>query len=127
MTQERPEEGKDGKKKGPFVIRQSFDAIGREWISLVAAATLELREIGKQDVKCCIPRLSATYPFGISYLIFTWASIAKAKPSEEQELGLYNMASKPTRRNILLDVAKPNSDVADRGRLDGGGVPLSRK
>ena len=43
-----PEEGKDGKKKEAFVIRQSFGAIRRELISLVAAT---LREIGKQDVE----------------------------------------------------------------------------
>ena len=43
-----PEEGKDGKKKEAFIIRQSFDAIGRDLISLVAAT---LREIGKQDVE----------------------------------------------------------------------------
>ena len=43
-----PEEGKDEKKKEPFIIRQSVDAIGRELISLVAAT---LREIGKQDVE----------------------------------------------------------------------------
>ena len=35
------------KKKEAFLIRQSFDNIGRELISLVATA---LREIGKQDV-----------------------------------------------------------------------------
>ena len=50
--QERPRggkvEGKDGKKKGAFVIRQSFDEIGRESISLVSTA---VREIGKQDVE----------------------------------------------------------------------------
>ena len=43
-----PEEGNDGKKKEPFIIRPTFDAIGRELISLVAAT---LREIGKQDVE----------------------------------------------------------------------------
>ena len=43
-----PEEGKDGKKKEAFIIRQSFDAAGRELILLVAAA---LREIVKQDVE----------------------------------------------------------------------------
>ena len=43
-----PQEGKDGKKKGAFIIGQSFDAIGRESSSLVADT---LREIGKQDVK----------------------------------------------------------------------------
>ena len=45
-----PEElkGKDGKKKEPFIIGQSFDAIGREPISLVADT---LREIGQQDVE----------------------------------------------------------------------------
>ena len=43
-----PEEGKAGKnKKDEFVIRPTFDATGRELISLVAAT---LREIGKQDV-----------------------------------------------------------------------------
>ena len=31
------EEGKDGKKKDAFIIRQSFDVVGRELISLVAA------------------------------------------------------------------------------------------
>ena len=43
-----PEEGKDGKKKEAFILRQSFDNIGRELISLVATT---LREIGKQDVE----------------------------------------------------------------------------
>ena len=42
------EEGKEGKKKEPFMIRPTFDAIGRELISRVAAT---LREIGKQE--CC--------------------------------------------------------------------------
>ena len=42
-----PEEGKDGKKKEAFILRQSFDNIGRELISLVSTT---LREIGKQDV-----------------------------------------------------------------------------
>ena len=32
-----PEEGKEGKKKEPFIIRPTFDAIGRELISLVPA------------------------------------------------------------------------------------------
>ena len=41
-------ESKDGKKKEVFSFRQSFDSIGRELISLVAAT---LREIGKQDVE----------------------------------------------------------------------------
>ena len=44
----QPEEGnKEEEKKEPFVIRQSFDNIGRELISLVATA---LREIGKKDI-----------------------------------------------------------------------------
>ena len=43
-----PEEGKDGKKKEPFIIRPTFDALGRELISLVADT---LRENGKQDVE----------------------------------------------------------------------------
>ena len=43
-----PEEGKGVKKKEPLILRQSFDNIGQELISLVAAA---LREIGKQDVE----------------------------------------------------------------------------
>ena len=43
-----PEEGKDGKKKEPFIIRQSSDAIGRDLISRVADT---LREICKQDVE----------------------------------------------------------------------------
>ena len=42
-----PEEGKGGKKE-PFINRPTFDAIGRELISLVAAT---LREIGKHDVE----------------------------------------------------------------------------
>ena len=44
----KPEEGKDGKKKEAFIIRQSFDNIGRELISLVSTA---LREIGKQAIE----------------------------------------------------------------------------
>ena len=36
------------KKKEAFVIRQSFDNIGRELISLVSTT---LREIGKQDIE----------------------------------------------------------------------------
>ena len=44
----KPEEGKEEKKKEAFVIRQSFDNIGRELISLVSTT---LREIGKQDVE----------------------------------------------------------------------------
>ena len=44
----KPEEGKEEKKKESFVIRQSFDNIGRELISLVSTT---LREIGKQDVE----------------------------------------------------------------------------
>ena len=47
-SKKEPEEGKDGKKKEAFIIRQSFDNIGRELISLSAAT---LREIGKQDVQ----------------------------------------------------------------------------
>ena len=43
-----PEEGKGAKKKEAFIIRQSFDNIGRELVSLVATP---LREIGKQDVE----------------------------------------------------------------------------
>ena len=43
-----PEEGKDGKKKESFIIRQSFDNMGRELIFLVSTT---LREIGKQDVE----------------------------------------------------------------------------
>ena len=43
-----PEEGKDEKKKETFIIRQSFDNIGRELISLVATT---LQEIGKRDVE----------------------------------------------------------------------------
>ena len=43
-----PEEGKDEKKKEAFIIRQSFDAIGQELISLVATT---LREIGKHDAE----------------------------------------------------------------------------
>ena len=46
---------------------------------------------------------------------------------KEQELGLFNMASKPTRRSILLDMVKPNSHVADGGRLDGGEYPSTEK
>ena len=48
-TKPDPEGGKAGKKDEIFVIRPTFDgiAIGREWISLVAAT---LREIGKQYV-----------------------------------------------------------------------------
>ena len=42
-----PEEGKAG-KQDDFVVRPTYDAIGRELISLVAAT---LREIGKQDVE----------------------------------------------------------------------------
>ena len=37
QSKKEPEEGKDGKKKEAFIIRQSFDNIGRELISLVAA------------------------------------------------------------------------------------------
>ena len=44
----KPEEGKEEKKKEAFNIRQSFDNIGRELISLVSTA---LREIGKQDIE----------------------------------------------------------------------------
>ena len=44
----KPEEGKEEKKKEAFVIRQSFDNIGRELISLVSTT---LREIGKQDIE----------------------------------------------------------------------------
>ena len=36
---------------------------------------------------------------------------------------MFNMASKPARRTILFDVIKPNSDVEDCGRLDGGEYP----
>ena len=46
--EKEPEEGKDGKKKGVFLLRQSFDNIGQELISHVAAT---LREIVKQDVE----------------------------------------------------------------------------
>ena len=44
----KPEEGKEEKKNEAFVIRQSFDNIGRELISLVSTT---LREIGKQDIE----------------------------------------------------------------------------
>ena len=44
----KPEEGKEEKTKEAFVIRQSFDNIGRELISLVSTT---LREIGKQDIE----------------------------------------------------------------------------
>ena len=44
----KPEEVKDAKKKEAFKIRQSFDNIGRELISLVSTT---LREIGKQDIE----------------------------------------------------------------------------
>ena len=44
----KPEEVKDTKKKEAFIIRQSFDNIGRELISLVSTT---LREIGKQDIE----------------------------------------------------------------------------
>ena len=44
----KPEGGKEEKKKEAFVIRQSFDNIGRELISLVSTT---LREIGKQDIE----------------------------------------------------------------------------
>ena len=47
-TKPDPEGGKAGKKDEIFVIRPTFDAIGRELISLVAAT---LREIGKQDMQ----------------------------------------------------------------------------
>ena len=44
----QPEEGnKEEKKKEAILIRQSFDNIGRELISLVATT---LREIGKQEI-----------------------------------------------------------------------------
>ena len=43
-----PEGGKAGKKDESFVIRPTFDAMGRESISLVAAT---LREIGTQDME----------------------------------------------------------------------------
>ena len=43
-----PEEGKDDKKKEAFIIRQSFDNMGRESISLISTT---LREIGKQDIE----------------------------------------------------------------------------
>ena len=39
---------KEEKKKEAFIIRQSFDNIGRELISLVATT---LREIGKQEIE----------------------------------------------------------------------------
>ena len=42
-----PEEGKEG-KKDDFVIRPTFDAIGRETISIVSAT---LCEVGKQDIE----------------------------------------------------------------------------
>ena len=45
--QNGPEEGKAG-KQDDFVLRPTYDAIGRELFSLVAAA---LREIGKQDME----------------------------------------------------------------------------
>jgi hypothetical protein len=48
----KPEEGKEEKKKEAFVIRQSFDNIGRELISLVSTT---LREIGKQDIEAPTP------------------------------------------------------------------------
>ena len=40
-------------------------------------------------------------------LVSTW------HPNQHVEVSYFN------------DVIKPNSDVADRGRLDGGGVPLN--
>ena len=43
-----PEEGKEEKKNEAFVIRQSFDNIGRELISL---ASTTLQEMGKQDIE----------------------------------------------------------------------------
>ena len=47
-NKKEPEEGKDEKKKDAFVIRQSFDNMGRELISLISTTP---REIGKQDVE----------------------------------------------------------------------------
>ena len=44
----KPEEGNEEEKKEAFVIRQSFDNIGRELISLVSTT---LQEIGKQDIE----------------------------------------------------------------------------
>ena len=43
-----PEEGKDDKKKDAFIIRQSFDNMGRELISLISTT---FREIGKQNIE----------------------------------------------------------------------------
>ena len=47
-NKKEPEEGKDEKKEEAFVIRKSFDNLGRELISLISTT---LREIGKQDVE----------------------------------------------------------------------------
>ena len=44
----KPEGGKEEEKKEAFVIRQSFDTIGRELIALVPTT---IREIGKQDIE----------------------------------------------------------------------------
>ena len=48
QNKKEPEEGNDGKKKEAFIIRHSFDNIGRELISL---GVTTLRESGKQDVE----------------------------------------------------------------------------
>ena len=48
----KPEEVKDAKKKEAFIIRQSFDNIGRELISLISTT---LREIGKIDIESPTP------------------------------------------------------------------------
>ena len=56
-NKKEPEEGEDEKKKEPFIIRQSFDNIGRELMSLVATA---LREIGISRMWRPRPRLTKT-------------------------------------------------------------------
>ena len=46
-TRRTPRREREG-RRNPYIIRPTFDAIGRELIPLVAAT---LREIGKQDVE----------------------------------------------------------------------------